>query len=47
MRGIHKSLRGLNADSDVERITIKPVSLIAGFSYEYQDLLFTPADIAQ
>jgi hypothetical protein len=27
----------------VERITMKPVSPIADFSYDYQDLLFTPA----
>lgn len=34
---------GLDADGRVERITMKPVSPIADFSYDYQDLLFTPA----
>jgi len=34
---------GLNADGKVERVTMKPVSPIADFSYDYQDLLFTPA----
>jgi CubicO group peptidase (beta-lactamase class C family) len=38
---------GLNADGHVERITMKPVSPIADFSYDYQDLSFTPVDIAQ
>ena len=33
----------LNADGKVERVTMKPVSPIADFSYDYQDLLFTPA----
>jgi hypothetical protein len=33
---------GLNADGQVERVTMKPVSPIADFSYDYQDLLFTP-----
>jgi hypothetical protein len=33
---------GLDADGKVERITMKPVSPIADFSYDYQDLLFTP-----
>jgi CubicO group peptidase (beta-lactamase class C family) len=34
---------GLNADGKVERITMKAVSPLADFSYDYQDLLFTPA----
>jgi CubicO group peptidase (beta-lactamase class C family) len=33
---------GLNADGKVERVTLKPVSPLADFSYDYQDLLFTP-----
>ena len=33
---------GLNADGKVERITLKSVSPLADFSYDYQDLLFTP-----
>jgi CubicO group peptidase (beta-lactamase class C family) len=33
---------GLNADGGVERVTLKPVSPIADFSWDYQDLLFTP-----
>jgi hypothetical protein len=33
----------LNADGKVERITMKAVSPLADFSYDYQDLLFTPA----
>jgi CubicO group peptidase (beta-lactamase class C family) len=33
----------LGADGKVERITMKPVSPIADFSFDYQDLLFTPA----
>lgn len=32
----------LDADGRVNRITMKPVSPIADFSYDYQDLLFTP-----
>jgi CubicO group peptidase (beta-lactamase class C family) len=35
---------GLNADGKVERITLKAVSPIADFSYDYQDLLFTPGE---
>ena len=35
---------GLNADGKVERITLKAVSPLADFSYDYQDLLFTPAE---
>jgi hypothetical protein len=33
---------GLNADGKVERITMKAVSPLADFSYDYQDLSFTP-----
>jgi CubicO group peptidase (beta-lactamase class C family) len=33
---------GLNADGKVERITLKAVSPLADFSYDYHDLLFTP-----
>jgi CubicO group peptidase (beta-lactamase class C family) len=33
---------GLDADGAVERVTMKPVSPIADFSWDYQDLLFTP-----
>jgi CubicO group peptidase (beta-lactamase class C family) len=33
---------GLDAEGKVERITMKPVSPIADFSYDYQDLLFAP-----
>ncbi len=33
---------GLNADGKVERVTMKAVSPVADFSYDYQDLLFTP-----
>ena len=32
----------LDADGKVERIKMKPVSPLADFSYDYQDLLFTP-----
>jgi hypothetical protein len=32
----------LDADGEVDRITMKPVSPLADFSYDYQDLLFTP-----
>ena len=32
----------LNADGHVERITMRAVSPVADFSYDYQDLLFTP-----
>jgi CubicO group peptidase (beta-lactamase class C family) len=37
----------LDADGKVERITMKPVSPIADFSYDYQDLLFTPTEKAK
>ena len=33
---------GLGADGKVERITMKAVSPLADFSFDYQDLLFTP-----
>ena len=33
----------LDADGKIERVTLKPVSPLADFSYDYQDLLFTPA----
>ena len=32
----------LDAEGKVTRITMKPVSPLADFSYDYQDLLFTP-----
>jgi CubicO group peptidase (beta-lactamase class C family) len=32
----------LGAEGDVERVTMKPVSPTADFSFNYQDLLFTP-----
>jgi CubicO group peptidase (beta-lactamase class C family) len=32
----------LDADGRVARVTLKPVSPLADFSYDYQDLLFTP-----
>ncbi len=35
---------GLDADGKVERVTMKAVSPAADFSYDYQDLLFTPAE---
>jgi CubicO group peptidase (beta-lactamase class C family) len=34
---------GLDAQGRVDRITMKAVSPLADFSYDYQDLLFTPA----
>lgn len=37
----------LDADGKVERITLKPVSPLADFSYDYQDLTFTPAKPGQ
>jgi CubicO group peptidase (beta-lactamase class C family) len=33
---------GLDAEGKVDRITMKPVSPLADFSYDYQDLLMTP-----
>src|ERR1700722_8011511 len=38
---------GPNADGKVERVTMKPVSPAADFSYDYQDLLFTPVETAK
>jgi CubicO group peptidase (beta-lactamase class C family) len=38
---------GLNADGKVERVTMKPVSPVADFSYDYQDLLFTPVETSK
>jgi CubicO group peptidase (beta-lactamase class C family) len=38
---------GLDADGKVERVTMKPVSPLADFSYDYQDLLFRPVGPAQ
>jgi hypothetical protein len=38
---------GLDADGKVERITMKAVSPIADFSYDYQDLLFTPLEASK
>jgi CubicO group peptidase (beta-lactamase class C family) len=32
----------LDADGKVDRVTMKPVSPVADFSFDYQDLLFTP-----
>jgi hypothetical protein len=32
----------LDADGKVDRITMKPVSPLADFSYDYQDLQFAP-----
>ena len=32
----------LDKDGKVERVTLKPVSPIADFSWDYQDLSFTP-----
>jgi hypothetical protein len=34
---------GLDAEGQVERITMKAVSPLADFSWDYQDLLFSPA----
>jgi CubicO group peptidase (beta-lactamase class C family) len=33
---------GLDADGKVERVTMKPASPLADFSYDYQDLQFSP-----
>ncbi|MES2054504.1 MAG: serine hydrolase [Pseudomonadota bacterium] len=38
---------GLDAEGKVERVTMKPVSPIADFSYDYQDLLFAPVAAAK
>jgi CubicO group peptidase (beta-lactamase class C family) len=37
---------GLDADGKVERVTMKAVSPLADFSYDYQDLLFAPVSAA-
>ena len=34
---------GIDADGKIERVTMKAASPLADFSYDYQDLLFTPA----
>lgn len=34
----------LDAEGKIERVTLKPVSPIADFSYDYRDLLFTPVE---
>ena len=34
----------IGADGKVDRVTMKPVSPAADFSWDYQDLLFTPAE---
>ncbi|NZA24789.1 serine hydrolase [Luteimonas sp. SJ-92] len=36
----------LDAEGEVERITMKAVSPVADFSYDYHDLLFTPVEAA-
>ncbi|HEY7378818.1 MAG TPA: DUF3471 domain-containing protein, partial [Steroidobacteraceae bacterium] len=33
---------GLDADGHVDRVTLRPVSPVADFSYDYADLLFKP-----
>ena len=33
----------MDANGRIERVTMTPVSPVADFSYDYQDLLFTPA----
>ena len=38
---------GLDAEGRIERITMKPVSPLADFSYDYQDLLFQPLKTKQ
>jgi hypothetical protein len=37
----------LDAEGKVERITMKPVSPLADFSYDYQDLRFEPVKAKQ
>ena len=32
----------IGADGKVDRVTMKPISPVADFSWDYQDLLFTP-----
>ena len=34
----------IDADGKVDRVTMKPVSPAADFSWDYQDLLFTPVE---
>jgi len=34
----------LNSNGEVDRVTMKAVSPLADFSYDYQDLLFTPVE---
>ena len=44
-RSIGSSLHSqllIDADGKVDRISMKPVSPVADFSSDYQDLLFTP-----
>ncbi len=36
---------GLDAEGKVERVTMQPVSPLADFSYDYQDLLFHPIEV--
>lgn len=36
---------GIDAEGKVDRITLRAVSPIADFSYDYQDLLFTPVRV--
>jgi hypothetical protein len=38
---------GIGPEGQVERITVKAVSPLADFSYDYQDLLFTPVAAAK
>jgi CubicO group peptidase (beta-lactamase class C family) len=38
---------GLGPEGDIERVTMKAVSPLADFSYDYQDLLFAPVAKAQ
>lgn len=38
---------GLDAEGKVERVTMKPLSPTADFSFDYQDLLLTPATAAK
>ena len=35
----------LDAEGKIDRITMKPVSPLADFSFDYQDLLFRPAEV--
>lgn len=34
---------GMDAEGRIDRVTMKPVSPLADFSYDYADLLFKPA----